>query len=321
MFSLWIKNLEFIYVFEESSSTYTGNVFDFFNEICVFLIYITFLVSFWMIFILINFIFKKNLLININNINFILLNNLKTKIFFYTSFKDRQFNYLSINDIKDCQELEGTWSLVPLTFVMSTAYPSVALEYGICPDITPFVDVKITAYQWYWVVDVETKVSTVLYEVEDPFFFNNESSLLFELFYSNVYLNKNTDKFWEEINLLNDYTDLRKHIELRLVNSLDTNPDFLRMLSLNEKLVLPINTPIRFIVTSGDVIHSLAIPSATVKMDAVPGRLSQQVVVFDRPGIIWGLCSELCGPYHSSMPVVFEITSFDVFMKYMLQNN
>jgi len=60
---------------------------------------------------------------------------------------------------------------------------------------------------------------------------------------------------------------------------------------------------LRFIITSTDVIHSWAVPSLGIKVDAVPGRLNQAHVFIDRPGVFYGQCSELCGINHAFMPI------------------
>jgi heme/copper-type cytochrome/quinol oxidase subunit 2 len=90
------------------------------------------------------------------------------------------------------------------------------------------------------------------------------------------------------------------------LNSQDIQPGQLRILEVDERLVLPTNTLIRFLVTASDVIHSFAVPSLGVKIDAVPGRLNQVWLTINRPGVFYGQCSELCGANHSFMPIVVE---------------
>jgi len=79
----------------------------------------------------------------------------------------------------------------------------------------------------------------------------------------------------------------------------------LRLLTVDNPLFLPEAAQIRLIVTSTDVLHSFAIPSLGLKIDAIPGRLNQ--VTFKTPGfstIIFGQCSELCGVAHNAMPIM-----------------
>ncbi|GAX81757.1 hypothetical protein CEUSTIGMA_g9185.t1 [Chlamydomonas eustigma] len=89
----------------------------------------------------------------------------------------------------------------------------------------------------------------------------------------------------------------------------DIQPGQLRILEVDERLVLPTNTLIRVLVTASDVLHSWAVPSLGVKMDAVPGRLNQVWLTINRPGVFYGQCSELCGANHSFMPIVVEAIS------------
>lgn len=76
-----------------------------------------------------------------------------------------------------------------------------------------------------------------------------------------------------------------------------------RLLEVDNPLVLPIKRQIRFIITSSDVIHSWAIPSLAVKVDAVPGRLNQYCFSILKEGTYYGQCSEICGVEHGFMPI------------------
>ena len=62
----------------------------------------------------------------------------------------------------------------------------------------------------------------------------------------------------------------------------------------------------RLLVTGADVLHSFAVPSLGLKIDAVPGRLNQTGVFIKRPGVFYGQCSEICGANHSFMPIVIK---------------
>nr|QVD42802.1 cytochrome c oxidase subunit II [Chiridota sp. SS-2021] len=86
-----------------------------------------------------------------------------------------------------------------------------------------------------------------------------------------------------------------------------------RLLEVDNRLVLPFHQIIRVLVSSSDVIHSWAVPSLGVKMDAVPGRINQLFTFITRPGIYYGQCSEICGANHSFMPIVLEAVSFNDF--------
>jgi cytochrome c oxidase subunit 2 len=77
-------------------------------------------------------------------------------------------------------------------------------------------------------------------------------------------------------------------------------------LAADNRLILPAGRPIKLIITGADVIHSFAVPSLWVKMDAVPGRLNEKSFTIEKPGVYYGQCSELCGARHGFMPIAIE---------------
>lgn len=88
----------------------------------------------------------------------------------------------------------------------------------------------------------------------------------------------------------------------------------LRLLEVDKRIILPIETHIRLVVTGADVIHSWAVPSLGIKLDAIPGRLNQVGVYIQRPGVYRGMCSELCGVNHAYIPIVVEAVTVDDFI-------
>jgi len=90
-----------------------------------------------------------------------------------------------------------------------------------------------------------------------------------------------------------------------------------RLLEVDNRVYLPINTHIRLLVTSADVLHSWAIPSFGVKVDACPGRLTQAALYIKRSGIFFGQCSEICGINHGFMPIVVKATPVDEFTSWI----
>nr|ATN42021.1 cytochrome c oxidase subunit II [Macaca fascicularis] len=91
------------------------------------------------------------------------------------------------------------------------------------------------------------------------------------------------------------------------------NPGDLRLLEVDNRVVLPIEAPVRMMITSQDVLHSWTIPTLGLKTDAVPGRLNQTVFTATRPGVYYGQCSEICGANHSFMPIVAELIPLKIF--------
>lgn len=80
-----------------------------------------------------------------------------------------------------------------------------------------------------------------------------------------------------------------------------------RLLNVDNLLVIPYNTNVRMIVSRLDVIHSWTIPSVGVKADAIPGRLNQLFVIFNRVGLFTGQCSEICGANHRFIPILIMV--------------
>jgi len=93
----------------------------------------------------------------------------------------------------------------------------------------------------------------------------------------------------------------------------------LRMLEVDNAVVLPIDTHIRFIITGADVLHDWAVPALALKVDAAPGRLNQASVIIERAGFFYGQCSEICGVLHSSMPIKIEAVEVEKFFSWLLE--
>merc|ERR1712113_380 len=91
----------------------------------------------------------------------------------------------------------------------------------------------------------------------------------------------------------------------------------LRLLEVDNRVVLPVKTHIRVVITSADVLHCWAVPSLGIKCDAVPGRLNQTSVFLDREGLFYGQCSELCGANHGFMPIVVESVSMEDYLSWL----
>jgi cytochrome c oxidase subunit 2 len=91
----------------------------------------------------------------------------------------------------------------------------------------------------------------------------------------------------------------------------------LRLLEVDNRVVLPIDTHVRVLLTSADVLHCWAVPSLGVKCDAVPGRLNQISMYIDREGLFYGQCSEICGQNHGFMPIAVEGVSMEDYLAWV----
>ena len=97
-----------------------------------------------------------------------------------------------------------------------------------------------------------------------------------------------------------------------------TDADGPRLLAVDERLVIPSGTNVRFLITASDVLHSFAVPAFWLKMDAVPGRLNETWTRVDREGVYFGQCSELCGARHGFMPIAVEVVSPEEFEQWVV---
>nr|QOE88755.1 cytochrome c oxidase subunit II [Globitermes sulphureus] len=115
-----------------------------------------------------------------------------------------------------------------------------------------------------------------------------------------------------------EYSDFTKlEFDSYMVQQEDQQTDTFRLLDTDNRTVLPMNSPIRLIVTAADVLHSWTVPSLGVKTDATPGRLNQVSFSINRPGLLYGQCSEICGANHSFMPIVIESVSTNQFINWV----
>jgi len=89
----------------------------------------------------------------------------------------------------------------------------------------------------------------------------------------------------------------------------EIKPGQKRLLEADNRVILPVNTTVRVLVTADDVLHSWAVPAFGVKIDAVPGRLNETWVRVTKTGVYYGQCSELCGKGHGFMPITVEVVS------------
>ncbi len=99
----------------------------------------------------------------------------------------------------------------------------------------------------------------------------------------------------------------------------ELKPGQRRLLEVDNQVVLPVNTTVRLLMTSEDVIHNWAIPAFGVKMDTVPGRTNQSWIKVSKPGVYYGQCSELCGVNHGFMPIAVRVVSKEDFKKWAVK--
>ena len=101
----------------------------------------------------------------------------------------------------------------------------------------------------------------------------------------------------------------------QIYNLRNKNTNYL--LEVDEPLVIPVGTKIRFLVTAADVIHSWWVPALAVKRDAIPGFINESWTNIEEPGIYRGQCAELCGKDHAYMPIVVDARSPEDYKKWL----
>lgn len=168
--------------------------------------------------------------------------------------------------------LEIIWTVIPAFILILIAIPSFSLLYTMDEVIDPLLTVKIIGHQWYW-----------SYEFVNPV------------------------DYLEAVNAHED-VDLAPNVNFDsyMLADEDLIVGQLRLLEVDNRLKLPIEINVRLLITSGDVLHSWAVPSLGIKLDACPGRMNQTVLFIKRPSVFYGQCSELCGINHGFMPIVVE---------------
>nr|YP_009334159.1 cytochrome c oxidase subunit II [Dacus longicornis]YP_009672535.1 cytochrome c oxidase subunit II [Dacus conopsoides]APL97145.1 cytochrome c oxidase subunit II [Dacus longicornis]QCX42558.1 cytochrome c oxidase subunit II [Dacus conopsoides]WCB98296.1 cytochrome c oxidase subunit 2 [Dacus longicornis] len=118
-----------------------------------------------------------------------------------------------------------------------------------------------------------------------------------------------------------EYSDFKNvEFDSYMIPTNELPADGFRLLDVDNRVILPMNSQIRILVTAADVIHSWTIPSLGVKVDGTPGRLNQTNFLINRPGLFYGQCSEICGANHSFMPIVIESIPVANFIKWIINN-
>lgn len=115
-----------------------------------------------------------------------------------------------------------------------------------------------------------------------------------------------------------EYSDFKNlEFDSYIIPTNELTENIFRLLDVDNRIILPINSQIRILITSADVIHSWTIPSLGVKVDGTPGRLNQSNFIINRPGLFFGQCSEICGANHRFMPIVIERVNTSSFIKWL----
>lgn len=186
----------------------------------------------------------------------------------------------SLKDLNHGSVIEVVWTISPAIILVLIAFPSFRLLYLMDEMIEPAITIKAVGHQWYWT-----------YEYTDTL--DSSSSL-------------------------SSSSPLSIDFESYMVPTDSLEAGDLRLLEVDNRVVLPVDTLVRVVVTGADVIHSWAVPSLGVKIDAIPGRLNQTSLDINREGVYYGQCSELCGVNHAFMPIAVEGVSLEAYISWLL---
>jgi cytochrome c oxidase subunit 2 len=115
-----------------------------------------------------------------------------------------------------------------------------------------------------------------------------------------------------------EYPEKQINFDSYMIEKKDLKPDQIRLLSVDNPIVVPVDTTVRILVTSQDVLHSFAVPSLGFKKDAIPGRLNETWLRVAKLGDYYGQCSELCGEKHGYMPIHVKVVSQEDYNAWVL---
>ena len=197
--------------------------------------------------------------------------------------------FLASQKGNDSLPFEYSCVIIPTLIVFIILVHSLSLLYSGSEEITPGLHFTAVGHQWFWSYELEAFIHK--YRVD-------------------AY-----DENWGEPKVIS----LSANFDSIPVAENSLTLGSKRLLEVDNPLVLPIGVPLKALATSGDVLHSWAVPEMGIKIDAVPGRINDSLSFIQRPGIFYGQCSELCGVGHGFMPIVVEAVAVPNFITWAQQ--
>lgn len=218
--------------------------------------------------------FHDDLMVFITLIFFFVLYILSVCLYrFSTSFANKE----GVSErLVHASTLEIVWTIIPAIILIIIAIPSFSLLYSVDEIVEPLFTIKAIGHQWYW-----------SYEFLDP-----EAII---------------DVYTKEMPSLEREVTESSSFDSYMLSDGEILDGYgvtgYRLLSVDNHLYIPTDVPVRVLISSSDVLHSWAVPSLGVKLDACPGRLNQTSLFIKRAGEYFGQCSEICGVNHAFMPI------------------
>lgn len=164
--------------------------------------------------------------------------------------------------------LDVLFVIFPTIIIIYLLIPSLGFIFNNETIVETVFNINVIGHQWYWSYEYNYMIGTSLYGL-----------------------------------LTNEFTPIN---QLEFESLLDQEATYNRLLQVDKRVVIPVNTLVQVTVTSQDVIHSWAIPQSGIKYDAVPGRMVTFILNSNIEGIFYGQCSELCGVNHAFMPICIQ---------------
>ena len=174
--------------------------------------------------------------------------------------------------------LEILWTVIPVVLLVIMAVPATAKLIAMYDTRESEMTIKVTGIQWLW---------------------------QYEYLGEGVEITSRLDR---ESNRLRQNRNVTRA-------ELDAHPAYL--LDVDNALVVPVDTKIRFVITADDVIHSWWVPALGWKQDAIPGIINEAWTEILEPGIYRGQCAELCGKDHAFMPIVVKAVPKEEFAQWL----
>lgn len=279
-----MRTYNYSLTFSQPASSIMEIIIELYSFIFSILIVISILVSYLLLVIIDNYLLVNSNFFNNNNkiitseksVMFKLLN-------IYILNKTQYLN--SKNLLLNNKFLEFLWTTFPCLILLGIAIPSFYYLYISEEGLNTFLTVKAIGSQWFWTYDYMQL---------------NLVSLSAEL--SSI----NFDPIDLDDYLIESYKEPLQYLDIKNGAS--------RLLEADVNFLLPINLHLKLIISSTDVLHSFAIPSLGLKVDAVPSRLNQLDVFIHRSGVFFGQCSEICGIGHGFMPISLYAISYLNFL-------
>ena len=183
--------------------------------------------------------------------------------------------------------VEVIWITIPVLILATLAYLASGGLVSWADTSNSQLTVKVTGYQWKWRYDYVSYLGKPI---------------------SHVGFMSKLDKQSDETRQLGSGLSPW---------AVKTNGEDTYLLNVDKPLVIPVHTKVRFLITSGDVIHSWWVPATGWKLDAIPGIINPAWTNMTKTGTYRGQCAELCGQDHGFMPIVMVVKSKEDFAKWL----